>query len=102
MRFVAERAARRKVSASEAESGPGVLFSSGLIAGASVAGMTVALMQLSGPTRALLGAANLSRLIPAVAQSDLAALLLFLALAVVLFLVASERLLRAGAVLGAR
>ena len=101
VRWAAERAARRRRGAADADSGPGVLFSSGLIAGASVAGMAVALLQLSGPTRTLLGAANLSGLAPAFSQSDLAALLLFLALAAVLFLVASERLSRPGADLGA-
>jgi putative OPT family oligopeptide transporter len=102
VRFAAERAARRKRSAAESESGPGVLFSSGLIAGASVAGMTVALMQLSGPTRALLGAVNLSGLSPGLAQSDGAAFLLFLALSSVLFLVASERLMRSRGEIGDR
>ncbi len=93
VRFVAGRTAKRKPSDTEAESGPGVLFSSGLIAGASVAGMTVALMQLSEPTRTALAAVNVGQLFPAFAQSDVAALLLFLALAGVLYLVAGERLL---------
>jgi putative OPT family oligopeptide transporter len=122
VRFAAERAARRKRSAAvrsttvgrtgrdegwgacapQPESGPGVLMSSGLIAGASVAGMTVALMQLSEPTRALLSAVNLSGIAPGFAQSDLAALLLFLGLGVLLFLVASERWPRLGARRGSR
>ena len=58
--------------------------------------MTVALMQLSEPTRAALAAVNVAQHFPTFAQSDLAALLLFLALAGVLYLVAGERLLGRG------
>jgi putative OPT family oligopeptide transporter len=83
-------------SPSQAESGPGVLFSSGLIAGASVAGMTVALMQLTRWTRTVLSAADLGSLAPALAESDLVAFLLFLALAALLGLVARGRLFGPG------
>jgi uncharacterized oligopeptide transporter (OPT) family protein len=88
-------AGRGRAAANAAEeTGPGVLFSSGLIAGASVAGMTVALMQLSGPTRRLLQAMNVAPLFPRLSQSDLAALLAFLGLAALLWAVATGRLLR--------
>ena len=88
VRWVASKTGASPSSALEAESGPGVLFSSGLIAGASVAGMAVAMMQLTEPTAAALRAMNLSRLAGGLAQSDLLALLLFLGLAGVLWLVA--------------
>ena len=118
VRLAAERAARRvrpttvgrtsgaqgwgaSAPQPDSESGPGVLFSSGLIAGASVAGMTVALMQLSAPTRALLAAVNMGGVAPRFAESDVASLLLFLSLGLLLFLVASERWSRAGARSGA-
>jgi len=82
VRWLAARTGRAGPSeeAAAAESGPGVLFSSGLIAGASVAGMAVAMMQLTEPTRVVLAAARLGGLVPGLAGSDLAAFLLFLGL----------------------
>ncbi|BDG01353.1 OPT family oligopeptide transporter [Anaeromyxobacter oryzae] len=97
VRALVGRAARVETEA-EAESGPGVLFSSGLIAGASVAGMAVALAQLTEPTRALLAAVNLGRLAPKFAQSDGVALALFAGLGGILWLVGTGRLLRSPAV----
>jgi putative OPT family oligopeptide transporter len=95
VRFVAEKTARRKLSAGEAESGPGVLFSSGLIAGASVIGTLLAFLQLSEPTRNFLNAVNVSSKIPGFATSDLVSLLLFCGLGAILWAVATERLLEA-------
>jgi putative OPT family oligopeptide transporter len=94
VRYIAEKTSRKKVSDAEAESGPGVLFSSGLIAGASVIGTLVAFLQLSEPTRKFLRFANMTDRIPAFAQSDLVSLLLFLGLGVILYLVANEYLLK--------
>jgi putative OPT family oligopeptide transporter len=94
VRWLVDRRQRRKLSDAEAESGPGVLFSSGLIAGASVTGTILAMLQLSEPTRNFLRRVNLTALLGNFATSDLAAFLLFLGLAAILFLVASERLLR--------
>src|SRR5216684_2791552 len=93
VRFIAGKTARRKLSAAEAESGPGVLFSSGLIAGASVIGTILAFLQLSEPTRNFLNAVNVSSRIPGFANSDLVSLLLFCGLAAILWAVATERLL---------
>jgi len=95
VRFVAEKTARRKLGAGEAESGPGVLFSSGLIAGASVIGTLLAFLQLSEPTRNFLNAVNVSSKIPGFATSDLVSLLLFCGLGAILWAVATERLLEA-------
>jgi putative OPT family oligopeptide transporter len=94
VRYIAEKTSRKKVSDAEVESGPGVLFSSGLIAGASVIGTIVAFLQLSEPTRNLLKAVNLTAVFPRFAASDLAALVLFLLLGVVLYLVANEYILK--------
>ncbi|TMD63310.1 MAG: peptide transporter, partial [Chloroflexi bacterium] len=94
VRWLVDRREKRKLSEAEAESGPGVLFSSGLIAGASVTGTILAMLQLSEPTRNFLRNINLTAMLGAFATSDLAAFLLFLGLAVILFLVASERVLR--------
>jgi putative OPT family oligopeptide transporter len=93
VRFISGKTARRKLSAAEAESGPGVLFSSGLIAGASVIGTILAFLQLSEPTRNFLNAVNVSSRIPGFATSDLVSLLLFCGLAAILWAVATERLL---------
>jgi putative OPT family oligopeptide transporter len=96
VRWLASRKAGTDAAGADEESGPGVLFSSGLIAGASVAGMAVAMMQLSEPTRALLAAVNLERLNPALSTSNLFSLSLFLGLGALLWLVATGRLLRPG------
>ena len=73
VRYVADKTAKRKVAGGvEADSGPGVLFSSGLIAGASVIGTVLAFLQLSEPTRNFLNSINVSAKIPGFATSDLA------------------------------
>ena len=95
VRYIAEKTSRRKgVSDAEAESGPGVLFSSGLIAGASVIGTLVAFLQLSETSRHFLHSINFTERIPAFASSDLAALVLFCGLGVILYLVANEYILK--------
>jgi uncharacterized oligopeptide transporter (OPT) family protein len=92
VRYIADKTAKRKLSDAEAESGPGVLFSSGLIAGGSLIGTAWAFMQLSEPSRNFLNFVNFGpRLFEALADSDLLALLLFLALGVILWAVATER-----------
>ena len=70
-----------------------MLFSSGLIAGASVAGMTVALLQLSDTTRGWLNVVNFAARLGALADSDLFAFALFLGLSGILWLVAIEKVL---------
>jgi fumarate reductase subunit D len=91
VRYIADKTSRRRLSDAEVDSGPGVLFSSGLIAGASVLGTVLAFLQLSDTSRGWLDSANLSTRIPGFATSDLVSLLLFLGLAAVLWLVATER-----------
>src|SRR5690349_2968613 len=91
VRYVADKTAKRRLSGTEAESGPGILFSSGLIAGASVIGTVLAFLQLSEPTRDFLNAINVGGAIPGFSNSDLASLLLFCGLGVVLWAVATER-----------
>src|SRR5438045_5742797 len=70
VRYIADKTVRRKLSDAEAESGPGVLFSSGLIAGASVTGTILDFLQLSEPTREFLNRINVSALIPGFAGRD--------------------------------
>jgi putative OPT family oligopeptide transporter len=91
VRYVADLTAKRRVSGAEADSGPGILFASGLIAGASVIGTILSFLQLSEPTRNFLNAVNLGGAIPGFATSDLASLLLFFVLGAVLWAVATER-----------
>ena len=101
VRWLVERRARGgERSLAEVESGPGVLFSSGLIAGGAIAGITIA-----GIAAALVGKAD-SAGVPAAdylahvvglqgalggfAQNDIVAMLLFAGLGAVLFRVASR------------
>jgi uncharacterized oligopeptide transporter (OPT) family protein len=91
VRYIAEKTAKRKLSDAEAESGPGVLFASGLIAGASVIGTILAFLQLSEPTRNFLNSINIGARIPGFSTSDLASLLLFCGLGAILWAVATER-----------
>ena len=93
VRWLVDRVRTRKVSGADADSGPGVLFSSGLIAGATVTGTVLAMLELSKTTRDALHGINLAEKLGRFAASDLVSFLLFLGLAAVLFLVASERLL---------
>jgi len=94
VRHLVDRSAKRKLSDAEAESGPGVLFSSGLIAGASVTGTILAMLQLSEPTREFLRKINVTDSLGWFATSDLVAFILFLGLAAILYLVAHETLLK--------
>ena len=91
VRYIAEKSAKRRLAGAEAESGPGVLFASGLIAGASVIGTVLAFLQLSEPTRNFLNSINFGASIPGFSTSNLASLLLFLGLGAILWAVATER-----------
>jgi putative OPT family oligopeptide transporter len=93
VRWLGERSSRKTLTLAETESGPGVLFSSGLIAGGSVTGMILALIQLGEPGERFMRWINVSERIPALAGSDLFAIVLFLGLSAVLYLVSTERYL---------
>jgi putative OPT family oligopeptide transporter len=98
VRWLVERQLAREGRSAGAESGPGVLFSSGLIAGGAIAGIFVAGIAALLARRAeaagvpaadyLAHAVGLHRSAGAVAESDLLALLVFGALGVLLFRVA--------------
>ena len=94
VRYIAERTTRRKLTEAEAESGPGVLVSSGLIAGGSIGGMLVAFA--SGASDSLMSTLNLGKHVPGFAESDFWAFALFLGVAAFLYLVANEYLLKPG------
>jgi uncharacterized oligopeptide transporter (OPT) family protein len=91
VRYIADKTAKRRLSDAETESGPGVLFASGLIAGASVIGTILAFLQLSEPTRNFLNSVNVSALIPGFSGSNVVSLVLFALLGAVLWAVATER-----------
>jgi putative OPT family oligopeptide transporter len=82
---------RRGASAAESDSSPGVLLSSGLIAGGAIAGMTLAL--IAGTNADLSESLDLSAMVGALGQSDLVALLAFAAIGVFVYLVGREKLL---------
>jgi hypothetical protein len=87
-------------SLAEVESGPGVLFSSGLIAGGAIAGITIAgiaAMMVSRAEQAqvpaaeyLAHAAGLQEKLGAFAQSDVVALVVYAGLGYLLYRVASR------------
>ena len=99
VRWLVERQARgRERTIAEVESGPGVLFSSGLIAGGAIAGITIAgvAAALARPADAahvaaadyLAHIAGLEAALGPVAQLDLVALAAFAAMAAVLYRIA--------------
>ncbi|MEK7656239.1 MAG: oligopeptide transporter, OPT family [Elusimicrobiota bacterium] len=88
LRWACDRWTRK--SAAESDMSPGVLFSSGYIAGGAIAGIAVALLSLSP---ALTGSLDLSASFP-FAQSDAASVLAFGALAAALLLVGAEKVLK--------
>ncbi|MGH7516203.1 MAG: OPT family oligopeptide transporter [Gemmatimonadales bacterium] len=98
IRWLVERQLSREGRSAGSESGPGVLFSSGLIAGGAIAGIFVAGLAAMLARRAdaagvpaadyLAHAVGLQRSAGAVAASDLFAILIFVALGVVLYRVA--------------
>jgi len=99
VRWLVERHARgRERTIAEVESGPGVLFSSGLIAGGAIAGIAIAGVAAAMARQAdaahvpaadyLAHVAGLEAALGPVAQLDLVALAAFAALAAVLYRVA--------------
>lgn len=86
MRWVVER---RSKSSKDDESSPGVLYSSGLIAGGAIAGIVIALIQVSDTWRERL---DFSAWVPGITP-DIISVLAFTALCVALVLVGLERLL---------
>jgi len=109
VRWLVDRAGKRKHAAKDAlaaqgesESSPGVLLSSGLIAGGAIAGMVLAI--IAGSSESISRAMNLSALFEgwtglglfaSVAESDVAVMGLFALLCAFLYFVGREKLLRA-------
>ena len=89
--LIERRAAAKNQSLAELESGPGVLFSSGLIAGGAIGG--IALAAIAGALRsadALAEKVPVAHALGSLATSNIFAYLLFAAMGVVLYRVASR------------
>jgi len=98
VRWIADKTTRRKMSAAEAESGPGVLVSSGLIAGGTIAGVVGAFIAFSDQLpRALTVESWAPGLHRVVVDSNLLPVLLFCGLAAFLYAAANEYILKSDA-----
>ena len=88
VRWLVERKQKSPQTEAEAETGSGVLFSSGLIAGGAIAGILLALTQIMDGVSEKL---DFSKAMGAIAQSDLVSLCVFLSAAGVLFYVGRKK-----------
>lgn len=79
---------RKKKGPEDSETGPGVLFSSGLIAGGAIAGILLAMSQVIDGFGEKL---DFSAMAGALAESDLTSLIVFLAMGAVLFFVGRKK-----------
>jgi putative OPT family oligopeptide transporter len=90
--LIARRSQARQQSIAELESGPGVLFSSGLIAGGAISGIVLAAFAgVLGSADALAEKVPLFHRLGALPQSNLLACVLFAALGAALYRVASQK-----------
>jgi len=85
--FVDHRAKKASRSLAEEESSPGVLFSSGLIAGGAIAGIVLALLALNENWAGIM---DLSKALPTLAGNPLTAVIAFAALGALLIRVATS------------
>lgn len=88
VRWLVERRKKTPETDLEAETGSGVLFSSGLIAGGSIAGILLALTQIMPGVSEKI---DLSSMMGSLASSDLFSTIVFGAAAVVLFIVGRKK-----------
>lgn len=88
VRYLVERSQKAPQSEAEAETGSGVLFSSGLIAGGAIAGILLALTQIMDGVSEKL---DFSKAMGAMAESDIFSLCVFLLAAGVLFFVGRKK-----------
>ena len=88
VRYLSERKRKPAESDAEAETGPGILFSSGLIAGGAIAGILLALTQVMDGFAEKL---DFSSMMGSLAQSDFFSLMIFLIAAGVLYFVGKKK-----------
>jgi len=90
--LIERRAQARQQSIAELESGPGVLFSSGLIAGGAICGIVLAgIAGVLGSADALAERLPIFHTLGALADSNLLAFALFVALGALLYRVGSQK-----------
>ena len=87
IRYLVDRK-QKNITEAEAETGPGVLFSSGLIAGGAIAGILLALTQIMDGFSEKL---DFSKAMGSLAESDLFSLLVFLGAGLILFIVGKKK-----------
>jgi putative OPT family oligopeptide transporter len=88
VRYLVDRKQKGAQSDVEAETGPGVLFSSGLIAGGAIAGILLALTQImEGVSEKL----DFSKAMGHLGESDLFSLMVFLIAAFLLFIIGKKK-----------
>jgi hypothetical protein len=88
VRYLVDRKQKGAQSEVEAETGPGVLFSSGLIAGGAIAGILLALTQImEGVSEKL----DFSKAMGHLGESDLFSLMVFLLAAFLLFFIGKKK-----------
>lgn len=88
VRYLVDRKKKGQETDAEAETGPGVLFSSGLIAGGAIAGILLALTQVMDGFAEKL---DFSRYMGLLGESDLFGLMIFLGAATILFVVGRKK-----------
>lgn len=88
VRYLVDRKQKGPQTEAEAETGSGVLFSSGLIAGGAIAGILLALTQIMEGVSDKL---DFSKAMGVLGQSDLFSLLVFLSAAIVLYVVGRKK-----------
>jgi putative OPT family oligopeptide transporter len=91
IRLLVEKFTRKKNEGQEAESSPGVLLSSGLIAGGSIAGIGIAILSIKENWAKAL---DMSQVFPAITSSDTTSYVAFALMALFTFAVAKEWLLK--------
>ncbi|MFA6318592.1 MAG: oligopeptide transporter, OPT family [Elusimicrobiota bacterium] len=84
VRWLTEKAMAGRIKAEDAESSPGILFSSGLIAGGAIAGIGLAILSIQEGWGAAL---DMSSRFPGMLAKNMPAVLAFAGMAIVLFLV---------------
>jgi putative OPT family oligopeptide transporter len=84
MRWLVERKKSANEAHQDSETGPGILFSSGLIAGGAIAGILLALTQV---VEGVAGKMDMSGAMGSLGTSDIFSLVIFLAMAGVLFVI---------------
>ena len=88
VRYLVDRKKKPSETEAESETGPGILFSSGLIAGGAIAGILLALTQVM---EGFADKMDFSKVVGSFGESDLVSILIFLGAAGILFVVGRKK-----------